>query len=100
MDAQQLEIQFISLVYTFHQSAMFALGKLANPLTGKVERNLMQAKYTIDTLEMLEEKTKGNVSPNEDKILKTMLQELRLNYVYEVEQDQKQSNVEEKKEPS
>jgi len=94
MDSQQLEAQFISLVYTFHQTAMFALGKMANPMTGKVERVLPQAKNAIDTLEMVAEKTKGNLSEKEDKFLKNILQELRLNYVYEVEHEKNQPQPE------
>ena len=87
MDAQQAEAQFISLIFTFHQSAMFALGKMANPMTGKVERSLPQAKQSIDILEMLQEKAKGNLSEQEEKFLQNTLQELRLNYVYETEQE-------------
>ncbi|MFC1478529.1 DUF1844 domain-containing protein [Candidatus Margulisiibacteriota bacterium] len=93
-DQQQLEAMFISLVFTYHQSAMFAMGKMANPISGKIEKSLPQAKNAIDTLEMLIEKTKGNLSEKEDKFLKTILQELRLNYVYEVEQSKTQSTEE------
>ena len=54
---------FIQLMYIFHSSAMVALGKLKNPATDKIERDLEQAKQSIDILEMLKEKTKGNLSP-------------------------------------
>jgi len=96
MDEKQSEAQFISLLYTFHQSAMFALGKMANPLTGKIDKNLIQAKNTIDIIEMLEVKTKGNLSQSEDSFLKNTLQELRLNYVYEA--DKEKNEKEDKKE--
>ena len=86
MTDEQLEMQFISLVFTFHQSAMFALGKMPNPMTGKVEITLPQAQNAVDILAMILEKTKGNLSEKEEKFLKNTLQELRLNYVYEVEQ--------------
>lgn len=93
MTNEQLEMQFISLVFTFHQSAMYALGKMPNPVTGQVERSLVQAQGAIDILEMILEKTKGNLVEKEEKFLKNTLQELRLNYVYEVEQDGKAKNT-------
>lgn len=60
------------------------LGKIPNPQTGKVEKNLMQVKEIIDLLEILEEKTKSNLSKEEDNILKSTLSNLRLNYVEEI----------------
>jgi hypothetical protein len=74
---------FAELLYIFHASAMQALGKIHNPLTGKIERNLEQARHSIDIVEMLKEKTKGNLSSDLERMLNTMLSELRLNYVDE-----------------
>ncbi|RME32047.1 MAG: DUF1844 domain-containing protein, partial [Candidatus Zixiibacteriota bacterium] len=58
-------------------------------LTGKVERNLEMAKNSIDMLEMIERKTKGNLSDDEAKTIERALYELRLNYVDEVNKDKK-----------
>jgi hypothetical protein len=77
--------EFLQLVIGLHGSAWMLLGKVANPMTGKVERNLDAAKATIDTLAMLKEKTRGNLSKDEGDYLSNILQQLQLNYVDEVE---------------
>ncbi len=74
---------FIQLMLIFHQNAMMAMGKLKNPVTDKVERNLSQAKQSIDILEMIKEKTNNNLSPELLRALEHALTELRLNYVDE-----------------
>lgn len=74
---------FSQLLYIFYSSAMVALGKLKNPATDKIERNLEQAKQSIDMLEMLRDKTKGNLSDQEHRMLDQFLTDLRLNYVDE-----------------
>jgi len=76
-------ILFMQLVYMLHAAAMHQLGKVKNPLTGKVERDLSAAQSTIDMLNMLSERTKGNLSTEEQKLLSAVLMELRLNYVDE-----------------
>ena len=73
---------FMQLLYMFHTSAMQGLGKMADP-TGKVNRNLEYVSQTIDLMEMLKDKTKGNISKDIEKVLEGMLSELRLNYVDE-----------------
>jgi hypothetical protein len=76
--------QFIGFVSLLANSAMQQLGKLANPLTGKVERNLDGAKATIDMIKMLKAKTRGNLSQDEEQILDANLSNLQLNYVDEL----------------
>ena len=75
---------FYQLVLMFQTAALQQLGKLINPLSGEVEQNLEQAKFSIDILGMLEEKTKGNLSSEEQRFLESVLSGLRLNYVEEV----------------
>lgn len=75
--------QFTQLLYLFYSSAMVAMGKLKNPATDKIERNLEQAKQSIDLLEMLKVKTKGNLSDSESRMLDGFLTDLRLNFVDE-----------------
>jgi hypothetical protein len=70
---------FMQLLYMVHTSAMQGLGKMTDP-TGKVSRNLEYVSQTIDLMEMLNNKTKGNISEDIEKILDGMLSELRLNY--------------------
>tara|TARA_B110000459_G_scaffold167209_1_gene185658 strand:- start:655 stop:912 length:258 start_codon:yes stop_codon:yes gene_type:complete len=66
----------------FHTSAVQGMGKIADP-TGKVSRNLEYVVQTIDLMEMLKVKTKGNINDEIQKLLDGMLSELRLNYVDE-----------------
>ena len=68
----------ISMLFT---QAMAALGQMPNPATGKPEVNKPFAKHYIDTLEMLGEKTQGNLSDDETKMLSEALHALRMAYV-------------------
>ncbi len=77
------EIMFNQLVLLFHMTAMQQMGKLKDPLTDAVERNLDAARNSIEMLEMLREKTKGNLSGEESRLLVQVIQELKLNYVDE-----------------
>ena len=97
------EILFMQLVMQNQQIAMMSMGKLKHPVTDKVERNLELAKISIDTLDMLKVKTKGNLSDYEEKFLDEVIRELKLNYVEEANKDQdgkqkKEESNEEKKE--
>lgn len=78
------EMLFIQLVMQNHQMAMMSLGKLENPVAGKTEQNLEFAKLSIDTLDMIKEKTKGNLSEYEEKFLEETLKEVKLVYVNEM----------------
>ena len=80
------ESQFLQLVMGLQSSAWMLLGKIQNPLSGKIEKNLEAAKATIDTLVMLREKTKGNLSKTEIGLLDSAIQQLQLNYVEEANQ--------------
>ena len=72
----------LQLIYMFHTSAMQGLGKVADP-TGQINRNLEYVSQTIDIMEMLLVKTKGNITEEIDKMLTQMISELKLNYVDE-----------------
>ena len=63
--------------------AYVSLGLVANPATDKTEKNMEQAKYIIDTLGMLQEKTEGNRDKDETEILEHLLHDLRLAFVRE-----------------
>jgi type III secretory pathway component EscR len=80
----------MQLIIQNQQIAMMAMGKIKNPVTDKIERNLEHAKVYIDTLDMLLAKTKGNLSEYEEKFLTEALKELKLNYVDEADKDKKQ----------
>jgi len=74
---------FLQLVLGLQQAAIVALGKLMNPMSGKIERNLEVARNTIDTLSAIEARTRGNLEPDESRVLTQVLTELRMNYVDE-----------------
>ena len=74
---------FVQLVMMFHTLTMHQLGKIKNPVTDKVERDLPAAQGSIDMLEMLKTRTKGNLSDSEQRMLTELLKELKLNYVDE-----------------
>src|SRR6267154_3985109 len=76
-------LRVLDMVGLFGTQAMIALANLANPSTGKAEKNLPAARLFIDTLEMLESKTKGNLNSDETKVLHATLTDLRLMYVEE-----------------
>ena len=85
---QQNELLFMQLVMMFQGMALQNLGKVMNPVTNQIERNLEQAKNMIDILGMLDEKTKGNLNDNEQRLMEHVLFELRMNYVDELKKDQ------------
>ena len=85
---QQNELLFMQLVMMFQGMALQNLGKVMNPVTNQIERNLEQAKNMIDILGMLDEKTKGNLNDNEQKLMEHVLFELRMNYVDELKKDE------------
>jgi len=80
---------FLGLIHSFQAAAMQQMGKVPSPFSGQVERDLEQARLSIDMLEMLEERTSGNLTGEESRFLKHVLTELRLNYVSEVEDESK-----------
>jgi uncharacterized protein YeeX (DUF496 family) len=90
---------FFYLVSTFELSALQQMGKLKDPRLGELERNLEQAQFTIDLLDMLKEKTKGNLNTEETRYVENVIAQLKLNYVDEVDKDKKQNiaGTEEKK---
>jgi hypothetical protein len=66
---------------TLGMQAWIAMGMIPNPITEKVEESFGQAKFIIDTLEVLEKKTKGNLDKEEAELLEHLLYDLRLAYV-------------------
>ena len=75
------QAEFAFFCYTLGTQAMIALGLAPNPATEETTVELPQAKYTIDLLEMLREKTEGNRTEEETKVLMGLLFDLRMRYV-------------------
>ncbi len=72
---------FKFFITTLTLQASIALGHMANPATQKIEKDPVQAKFLIDTLDMLAEKTKGNLTKEEADLLENLLYELRVAYL-------------------
>ena len=80
---------FMYLVRTFQSSAWIALGKMENPMSDKTEVNIEQASYYVNLLEMIQEKTKGNLTDFEEQMLINTVSELKLNLIDENKRDSK-----------
>ena len=78
------EVTFTAFVMSLNTSTLFHLGEISDPLTGEKTQDLVLAKHTIDTLKLLEEKTRGNLSPEEQDLLKHILYDLKMRYVAKV----------------
>jgi len=91
---------FIHLVNTFVQSAWISLGKVKNPVSDTMERNLDQATYYIDLLDMLQTKMKGNLSEWEEQYIIHSLSELKLNFIDEQKKGSEEDKSEKTKETS
>ena len=82
-EEQLPEINFPTFIISLNASALVNLGAIEDPASGKKVKNLLIAKQTIDILSMLQEKTRGNLTEEEEKILKNILYDLRIIYVKE-----------------
>jgi hypothetical protein len=73
---------FINFLSTLATNAAASLGAMPHPATGQVSLDLDGAKYWLDIIAMLKEKTKGNLHPKEQKLLDGLLADMRLQYVH------------------
>jgi hypothetical protein len=82
-EADYPPINFTNFVFSLSTSAFFHFGDFPDSEGGKTQKNLPAAKQTIDILNMLHEKTKGNLDENENKLIQSVLYELKMRYVKE-----------------
>lgn len=75
------EADFTFFITTLSLQTAIALGEIENPITNRKEENLTQARFIIDTIDMLKNKTKGNLTPQESALLENILYELRTKYI-------------------
>ena len=75
------EVDFTFFILSLSSSAMVQMGVIPNPATHKKEKNLEAAKQTIDIIAMLEKKTRGNLTSEEEQFLASVLYDLRMKYV-------------------
>ncbi len=76
-----IEANLSTLVLSIASSAAMSMGLAPHPQSGKVEVDLGVARFNIDLLSVLEEKTKGNRTEEEDRFLNTVVQDLKLKFV-------------------
>lgn len=82
-DGETEDLGFSGLVLMFRTSGLIALGQIPDPLTHEIKKDLDQVKQSIWFLEMLEKKTKGNLTAGEEQDLAAALYELRMRYLQE-----------------
>lgn len=75
------EVTFTTFIMSLNTSALFLLGELEDPNTGQKGVDLVLAKHTIDTLQLLKDKTKGNLTDKEGELLDNVLADLKFRYV-------------------
>ena len=75
------EVSMATFVFSLSSSALVHLGEIPEPETNRTKVDLAIAKQIIDTLGMLQEKTKGNLDPDEENLLRSVLYDLRMRYV-------------------
>ncbi len=80
---------FSQIVITLAQTAYVHLGVIEDPFSKKKDKNLKQAKFAIDMLDVLKEKTKGNLTKEEEDLLEDILYDLHMKYLYEIENKDK-----------
>lgn len=78
---RSVEINFSTFLFSLASSVFIALGEEKNPITGEKSINLTQAQETIDLLSVLEEKTRGNLTQEEEGLLSHLLYSVRVRYV-------------------
>ncbi len=78
---QEPQLDFFNYITSLGFQAMIFLGEIPNPLTNQQDKNLKQAKFLIDTLVLIREKTTGNLTKEESELLNSSIYELQLRYV-------------------
>ena len=77
------EVNFATFIFSLSSSALLHFGEIADPASGEKKKNLPMAKHTIDILAMLEQKTRGNLTSDEEQLFKNILYDLRMRYIKE-----------------
>jgi hypothetical protein len=78
------EVTFFTFVMSLNTSVLYHLGQIADPVTGEKDVNLEAARHGIDTLVLVQNKTKGNLTRDEEEMLKNIIYDIKLRFVKEV----------------
>lgn len=92
-EEQQNQLLFMMFIQQHQQIAMMGLGKLKNPATDAIEKDLSSAKYAIDTLNMIQKYTEGNLPQEAKSYLEHTLVNLRLNYSEEAKKEKSEGST-------
>jgi len=91
--ADSLPVNFSTLILSLGSSAVLAMGLEKNPHTGQIEKDLHVARFNIDMLALLKEKTKGNLNADEQKFLDSVIGDLQMKFVYVSQNGGKDKNA-------
>lgn len=75
------EVTFTTFIMSLNTSALYHLGEIADPVTGEKQQDLMLAKHAIDTIDLLNKKTKGNLTKEEQDLIEKISYDLKLRFV-------------------
>jgi len=78
------EVTFPAFIMSLNTSALYHLGELGDPVTGKKIVDLDLARHAIDTLVLIQTKTKGNLEKDEEELLKNILYDIKIRFVQAV----------------
>jgi len=92
---EKTEVSFSDFAFLQYQQAKLSLGEIPNPATGKYEVILPLAQYSIEVLTMLKEKTKGNLTSDEERLVENVLHELRMTYVDKMRSEEEKAKADE-----
>lgn len=87
--AEEPQVSFTAFVMSLATTAAVHFGDLEDPVTGERQANLAAAGQMIDILAMLEQKTRGNLTPEERQLVETLLYELRMRFLEASRQDKR-----------
>ena len=85
MEQKNMEIDFATFLMSLASAAYCSLGIVPNPITKKTEKNIVLAKQQIDLLELIKQKTKNNLSKEEEQLMESILYQLHMTYVKSTE---------------
>jgi len=74
-------IDFTTLIMSFASAAIVNMGRVPDPMTNTLQKNMAVARQNIDIIELLHEKTKGNLSADEERLMEQVLYELRMSFI-------------------
>ena len=79
-------IDFTTLIMSFASAAIVNMGRVPDPMTNTVQKNMAVARQNIDIIELLNDKTKGNLSADEERLMEQVLYELRMSFIAAVKE--------------